>query len=337
MVNGAKTMFRRSFEGRSALWVGCYLLLSLLSLTLIWLFPYVPTQDGPAHLDAAATLLELSRGNPFFSTFFAAQWQLATNQLYHALLVLLGSAFGLLVAEKLLLSVYALAVPAATLFALHGLRARGWAVFLVFPVIYPFVFYLGFYNFCFGLIFFLLALGVYFRLRDAVTLNRQVWLSAALALCLALCYFAHIIAAANALLALGVMAAVALLKRRANAPLSALLVTAAALPTLFFILRFFVRQPTDVADGTTRFLSVPRLFASFFFHLPELPYKLYSPLITHSWLDVLFTGPWHLLLLALAALALFKSVRGRTLPQLELFAALIVLLFIILWTPNRLR
>ena len=317
-------------------WLGCYILLSLLSLSLIWLFPFVPTLDGPAHLDAAATLLELAQGNPFLSTFFAAQWRLATNQLYHGLLVLLGSALPLLVAEKLLLSLYALALPASTLFALRGLGAKRLAVFLVFPAIYPFVFYLGFYNFCFGLIFFLLALGVYFRLQKATTLSQRVLLGLALALCLALCYFAHIIAAANALLALGVMVAVALLKSRANAPLTALLVAAAALPTLFFILRFFVRQPVGAVDGATRFLSVPRLFASFFLHLPELSYKVYSPLVTHSWLDVLFTGPWHLLLLALAALALFKSVRGRTLPQLELFAALVVLLIIILWTPNRL-
>ncbi len=319
------------------LWVGCFALLSSLSLVPIWLFPFVPTQDGPAHLDAAATLLSLSRGDAFLSTFFEAQWQLGTNQLYHALLVLLGAFVPLLLAEKLLLSLYALAVPLSALFALRGLKgANLLAVFLTFPAIYPFVFYLGFYNFCLGLIFFLLTLGVYFRLVEAQTARKRVLFTILLALGFALCYAAHIIAAANALLVLGVMVGVALFRKRRNAPLTALLVTGAALPTAAFILNFFAQQPANTSDGTTKFLSVPRLITEFFVHVPNLPYKVYSPLIIHSWLDVLFTAPWHLLLVALAGLAAYRCVKRRHAPRPELLAALIVMLLVILWTPNRL-
>ena len=321
---------------RRILWIGCFALLALLSLAPLW-FPYVPTQDGPAHLDAAATLLALSRGDPFFSTFFEAQWQLGTNQLYHGLLVLLGSFMPLLLAEKLLLSAYALAVPLSALFALRGLReANLLAIFLVFPVIYPFVFYLGFYNFCLGLIFFLLTLGLYFRLIKAQTFWKRTLFTAALALSFALCYAAHIVSAANALLVLGVMIGVALLRKQEHAPLTALLVAGAALPTAAFILTFFLQQPTSTPDGTTKFLSVPRLIAEFFVHVPNLPYKIYSPLVIHSWLDALFTAPWHLLLVALAGLAAYRCVKSRRAPQLELLAALTVILLVIVWTPNRL-
>ncbi len=311
--------------------------MAALSLALVWGFPFVPTQDGPAHLDAAATLLALSEGDTFFSTFFEAQWRLGTNQLYHALLVLLGSFIPLLLAEKLILSVYVLAVPLSVLFALRGLeRANALAVFLAFPVTYPFVFYLGFYNFCLGLVFFLLTLGVYLRLVRAETGRRRAYLTALLALCLALCYAAHIVSAANALLVLGVMLGASLLRGQAQAARNALLVAAVALPSALFILAFFVGQPTGDLDGTTKFLSVPRLIAEFFVHVPDLPYKVYSPLIIHSWLDVLFTAPWHLLLVTLAGLAALRCVRARRVVQPDLLAALAAMLLIILWTPNRL-
>ena len=322
---------------RRVLWLGCFTGVSLLSLALIWLFPFVPTQDGPAHLDAAAALLELSRGDAFFSTFFEAQWRLGTNQLLHGLLALLGSFVPLLVAEKLLLSAYALALPLAVLFALRGLKGgEPLAVFLAFPVLYTFVFYLGFYNFCFGLVFYLFTLGLYFRLAEARTLQMRILFAALLAVSLALCYAAHIIAAANALLALGVMLGVSLLRGRAHAPLTSLLVVGAASPTALFILSFFVRQPAGDLDGTTKFLSVPRLIAEFFLQVPDLPYKIYSPLVVHSWLDALFTAPWHLLLVALALLAVYGCVKGRQVPQPELLAALLTVLLITLWTPNRL-
>ena len=326
---------QRSSENRS-IWLGCFALLTALALIPIWLFPYVPTQDGPAHLDAAATLLELSRGSALFGTFFEAQWQLGTNQLYHALLVLLGSAMPLLLAEKLLLSLYVLCMPLAVLFALRGLRgANRSAVFLVFPAICPFVFYLGFYNFCAGLVFFSFTLGVYLRLARAEAPGQRVALTAALALSFALCYAAHIISAANALLVLGVMASVALLNRRPNAGLSALLVVAAALPTVLFVLTFFLRQPVR-EDGTTQFLSVGDLVAAFFVQVPDLPYKLYSSLVVHTWLDALFLAPWHLLLVGLAGLAIYGCMEGRRVPHPELLAALGLVLFITLWTPNRL-
>lgn len=75
--------------------------LALLLLPL-WLFAYVPTQDGPAHLESAAALLEL-KDSPFLGTFYESNWRWATNQVHHALLVALGSFLPLLIAEKLVL------------------------------------------------------------------------------------------------------------------------------------------------------------------------------------------------------------------------------------------
>ena len=316
-------------------------LLAVLLLPL-WLFPYIPTQDGPAHLETAATLLALKDSN-FLGGFYDANWRLATNQVYHALLVALGSFLPLLLAEKLVLSAYALLVPAATLFALRGLPgASRFGVFLIFPVVYAYVFYLGFYNLAFGLPLFLLALGLYFRLAGLEdspgrTLTTGL-MTVLLAATLVLSYFVHIMAAASTLLALAVMTTVRLVGRgdigggnRRTLSFSAL----AAAPTLALMGFFFVTTPGAMPTEATNFLNLPELLQTFFVHPPNLTYALYSPLVLHTWLDAVFTLPLYLLLVALTLVALVQGLKGRV-PAPELSAALLVFVFIIVWSPNRL-
>lgn len=314
--------------------------LALLLLPL-WLFTYVPTQDGPAHLENAATLLEL-KDSPFLRTFYDANWRLATNQVHHALLVALGSFMPLLRAEKLVLSAYALLVPVTTLFALRGLPgASRLGVFLVLPAVYSYVFYLGFYNLSFGLPLFLLALGLYFRLafglEDAPRCRLSAPpLTALLALTLVLTYFVHVIAAASALLALGVMVVARTIgggNERAPVPGLPVLAALAVTPTLALIV-FFVTTPGTNPEATN-FLNLPRLLQDFFVHPPNFTYALYSPLVVHTWFDAAFTLPLHLLLFGLALFALVQSVKWRV-PAPELLAAFLVFVFIIVWSPNRL-
>lgn len=321
--------------------------LALLLLPL-WLFAYIPTQDGPAHLESAATLLEL-KDSPFLGTFYDANWRLATNQVHHALLVALGSFLPLLIAEKLVLSAYALLVPAIMLFALRGLPgASKLGVFLILPAVYSYVFYLGFYNLSFGLPLFLLALGFYFRLAFGLEDASRRTLSALLlttllALTLVLSYFVHIIAAASTLLALGVMVSARFVSggnERAPVPgtpvLSALVLTAlAAVPTLALIVFFFVTTPGAVPTEATNFLNVSRFLQDFFVHPPNFTYALYSPLVVHTWFDAVFTLPLYLLLFGLALFALLKSLKRRV-PVPELLAAFLVFVFIVVWSPNRL-
>ncbi len=327
-----------TFTKKRSFWGGCFVALTLLYLLPLWLFPYVPTTDGPVHLGSAQTLRILAEGNSsVFETFFSAQWNLATNQVYALVLVGLGALMPMLIAEKLILSVYVLAFLAALIFALRGLRgATVLASFLAFPVIYSYIFYIGFFNLCFGLPLFLLALGLYFRLAEGPPPRRTILLAIVLALTLVVLYFVHVIATACALLALGVMAVLGLFRRSWRA----FWVTAlAAGPAIVMILWFVVAPPGNpeaVSPAAPNFLSVSELLRTFFIHPLELLPKILIILVIYGWVDVVFTAPWNLLLLLLAGLAVRRSVKTRTLPHSDLLGALAVFLFIIVWTPTRL-
>ena len=312
-------------------WVVMWAAASLLLLLPLWLFPYIPTQDGPAHLETAAHLLEL-KGSTFLQGFYHANWQLATNQVYHGLLVALGSFLPLLFAEKLLLSAYALLVPLTTLFAVRGLKGAPFAVFLVLPAVYSYVFYLGFYNLCFGLPLFLLALGFYFRLADAS--NRSLAPTLLLALTLILTYFVHVIAAVNTLLALGILALLRLIVRGDRRTFG--LSLSAVVPVTALLLFFFVQTPRTMPTETTKFLPLFGLIRAFFVQLPNPFYALYSPLVTHTWLDAVFTLPLIVLMLGFVFFVLVKRIRAKAVPIPELLGAVTVFFFIVVWTPNRL-
>ncbi len=308
-----------------------WLIAAVLLLLPLWLFPYVPTQDGPAHLGTAAHLLELP-SSTFLGSFYNANWQLATNQVYHGLLVALGSALPLLVAEKLLLSAYALLVPLMTLFAVRGLKGAPFAAFLVLPAVYSYIFYLGFYNLCFGLPLFLLSLGFYFRLARAP--GRVFVPTLLLALTLILTYFVHVIAAVNTLLALGILALLRLIIRGDRRTLGLSILAVA--PVIALLLFFFVQSPRTMPTETTKFLPLFGLLRAFFVHLPDPFYALYSPLIVHTWLDAIFTLPLVVVTLGFVFSFLFKRVRARAVPAPELLGAVTVFFFIMLWTPARL-
>ena len=159
---------RLRLSARHLLWGGLFALLTGLYLLPLWLFPYVPTTDGPVHLETAQTLRALASGEGGAQAlFFSAQWRLATNQLYALVLYSLGALMPMLVAEKLVLSVYVVGLMLALVFALRSLRGAVLAAFLGFPVVYSFIFYIGFLNLCFGLPLFLVALGLFFRLDAA--------------------------------------------------------------------------------------------------------------------------------------------------------------------------
>ena len=330
------------FGTPEALWVSLFVLLTILYLLPLWLFPYMPTLDGPVHLESAQTLRELAAGNSVkgggvLEQFFAPQWRLATNQLYALLLVNLGALMPILVAEKLILSVYVVGLLLALVFALRGLRGAILTAFLAFPVIYSYIFYIGFFNLCFGLPLFLLSLGFYFRLAENPPLRRTVLLAAGLALTLLILYFVHVFATICTLLTLGVMVVLGLFRRNWR---TFLVTTLAVVPALALIAAFLI-APQGIgaeaaANTATDFLSVSELVQNFFVHSPNFLFKVYVPLVVHSWVDIFFTLPWNLLLLGLAALAVWRSFKAHILPHGELLGALAVFVFIIVWTPTRL-
>ena len=341
------------------IWILYFAFLTLLYLLPLGLFAYFPTADGPVHLGSAAVLSELAGGDaPFLSTFFYSQWRFATNQLYHGLLVLLGSFMPLLVAEKLILSFYVVTLPLATLFAVRCVRGNFLAVFLVFPFIYSYVVLLGLYNLALGFVVFVFTVGVYLSLARRPTLAKGV----GLAVLLLLSYFVHVVAAASALLAVGVMAAFKFLAffwwrdKKEVAPLepqshvtrrdsskTALLEFGGTLltfvPVVALIGAFFLTTGRDSNSDASlsNFVSVGDMVRTFLTQ-PSSPLAVGKRVLTtYTFTDVLVTLPWNGLLIVLVGVALYRTLRRRERGFGDtLLPAVVVFALIVLWSPRRL-
>lgn len=143
-------------------------------LVPIWLFTPFPTVDGPAHLYNARLMLELWRGNPTVSEFFVLNPLLQPNVLGHVLLAgLMALGLPALLAEKLLLTILVGLLPLAFRRLIRSLNPdAGDVALLVFPFVYGFLFFMGFYNFLLGLVMLLLGMEKWINLGGK-SLNRR--------------------------------------------------------------------------------------------------------------------------------------------------------------------
>jgi hypothetical protein len=180
-------------------------------VALLWAFPYVPTQDGPTHVNNAEILREL--GDPRLSVlreFYTLNYTLAPNWLDHAALVGLMSLLPILIAEKVFLSGYVVLLPLSMRYALHWIDPRStWLALLGFPFIYNYLFHMGFYNFSYSLPMFFFLIGYWLRRRGRFT-ARDIVPLAVLSLCL---YFCHIVSFVMGWAAIGLLSGSLVLAR----------------------------------------------------------------------------------------------------------------------------
>jgi hypothetical protein len=221
-----------------------------LYLVPIWAARYLPTTDGPSHVFNAWALGQLagwSSGGaagpgqaagaaPLLARYLEINPQPVPNYLTHVALAALMLGLAPAAAEKVLVSGYVL-LMAGALWYLAGAveRERAWLALLGLPFVWTTLLQLGFYNFCFGMALFLLALGLWWRHR----LRPSLRFAAALDALLVLCYFAHILPAVLALGGIGVLWAASLRRERWRGHLAhlAILAPAAALPAWFTLIR----------------------------------------------------------------------------------------------------
>jgi len=163
--------------------------LIVLHLLPIWLLPFAPTQDGPAHLSMAHALRQY--GEPegdYLREYFVRNEEAIPNWFVFFLLADVLRVLSLPVAEKVLLSAYVILLPLSARYALQAVRPRsGFLAFLSFPFVYNFLLNMGFYNFCFSLPAFLFSLGFWLRHRGRLGIGR----TAILALLILWTYFCH--------------------------------------------------------------------------------------------------------------------------------------------------
>ncbi|HWM92486.1 MAG TPA: hypothetical protein VN493_17100 [Thermoanaerobaculia bacterium] len=163
--------------------------LIVLHLLPVWLLPFAPTQDGPAHLSMAHALRQdgTSEGN-YLREYFVPNEEAVPNRFIFFLLADVLRFLSLPVAEKVLLSAYVVLLPLSARYALRSVRPQaGFLAFLSFPFTYNFLLNMGFYNFCFSLPAFLFSLGFWLRQRGRLGIAR----TAGLALLILWTYFCH--------------------------------------------------------------------------------------------------------------------------------------------------
>ena len=160
----------------------------------------MPSHDGPAHV-YLGQVLRLFDESPLFGAYFSENWNFQPNLFVYALLQPLLSLLTPSAAEKALAVLYVLLIPCTTIVFATALRQSRVILFLLlWPMLYGFMFFFGFYNFCFSLLFTLVGLSVWLRLCRSNSFLDMI------ALCFAslAAYFTHIFPAANLLLIIGV-------------------------------------------------------------------------------------------------------------------------------------
>ncbi|HYG67095.1 MAG TPA: GtrA family protein [Anaeromyxobacteraceae bacterium] len=197
----------------SRLPVAAFGLLLFVHVLPLWLLPYVPTQDGPLHVENVLGLLAWER-SPLLQQWYVANWGVQPNWLTQAILAGLLQALPPVAAEKAILTGYTVFLPFAFRAALPR-GERGWWIALgVFPFVHAYPFHMGFWNFCWGVA--LLFATTAFWLRRRGRLGPAAF--AAVAVLAVLLFLAHTVAFAAWLATTGILLAwrAALSLRRAR-------------------------------------------------------------------------------------------------------------------------
>ncbi len=148
--------------GHRILWV-----LGFACLAPVWLFPYIPTQDGPSHLANAVIMREYHSPGARYAEFFAFRVAAFPNWTAPLLLTSLLSVFPPLIAEKVLVSTYIVAFAWGFQYYL-GSFSKGCAYLAPLGLLFVYnrCFLLGFYGFCLSLPIYCVAIGYYLRRRS---------------------------------------------------------------------------------------------------------------------------------------------------------------------------
>lgn len=266
-----------------------WLFIGLVALQLVpfWVVRRVPTTDGPSHVYNAWIELHLHDPRyPQIGRAFELDRRPLPNWTAQAALAALLTVLPPTVAEKVFLS-------GAVLLLLVAVRGwigsvapqRTWLAVLGVPFALNWTLHFGFYSFCVGIAFYLLALGCWWRRRE----RPDGRLAVELTLLLLLTYFSHILVLVLALFSLGLLW-LALLPRAVRAGRTgrhaihlAILAPQAILP-LGFVLTHRGPAPEALADLPRRLGDLLALRALFTYGEPLLGVLLATTfLVLASW------------------------------------------------------
>ncbi|HEV8659602.1 MAG TPA: hypothetical protein VGS96_13390 [Thermoanaerobaculia bacterium] len=169
-----------------------FIIVALLHLVPVWSVTHVPTTDGPSHTYNSWILHQLVTGrSPFLARYFAIDWRPYPNWLGHAFMAAAMTVVPPEVAEKLLFS-------AILLVFFTGAWMLGGPTFsfLAFPLAFHLLLQSGFYNYSLGVGLYAIVVAAWWKHRERVALNAALLL---------LCYFAHVVPAAMAVVSIALL------------------------------------------------------------------------------------------------------------------------------------
>jgi hypothetical protein len=180
-----------SGNGRSRTWLRLtFIFLLVWQVVLVWVFPHFASQDGASHLYNAA----LIRGfrDPAWNRvpeFYRLNSRLVPNWFTYAVLAGLYRFFSPATAEKIVVTGYFVLFPLSFAYVLRTLTEEVW-LFAIWGLVLANNLFIamGFYNFCYSLVFFLLCFGYWMRWRDGLG-PKQLATLCALG---SLLYFSHV-------------------------------------------------------------------------------------------------------------------------------------------------
>ena len=175
-----------------------------LQLLPVVVLRYVITQDGPSHLAGAAVLAHYSDADgAVFRQYYGIDLSPSSNLLTQLLLAGMLHLVSPSNAEKLLVIGYLIAFPFSVRYAVGSIhRDAAWLGFLALPFTFNPLFFLGFYNFCYGVALSMFTIG--FALRQRRSWNLRT--TATLTLLYLLTFGAHLLSFLMALAFIGIVA-----------------------------------------------------------------------------------------------------------------------------------
>lgn len=295
--------------------------LELLIFTLVTLFnlyPFValrffPTMDGASHLSNANLINQIVLyHNDLIRQFFIINPEPIPNWTTHLILSLGGLFLPAFLSEKILIIILLTGTPFAFRSLIRTIApGNPFFAYFIFPFTQSMFFYLGFYNFCIGVLFMLISLT--FWLRNYQQMNRPLNLVRLAALIL-ITWFSHILLFGVLLLLIGIHLLVTLLNEtliNRSDPKTALhnffsrvgqLLITSAVPLLLFIY-FFLSRP-ETRDLI--FLPLPELTANLLQMKPLIVFNATTEGELVSYLMMTIVGT-----LVIGLVLLLKSLFGK--------------------------
>lgn len=152
---------KRQVNRLSSKYIFFYIALLSAHICLVWFLPYFPTQDGPSHIYNISILHDLLNGGKEWGNYFTYKLNAVPNLGFNLLAYPMLHFFPPLVAEKLFVSMYIVLMGCSVPLFLHVFNKPSMPLsFFVFPVMFNFTLFMGFYSYVVTIPLFLIAFSL---------------------------------------------------------------------------------------------------------------------------------------------------------------------------------